>query len=122
MEELDVVKDKSWFDNAACRGMDPEIFFPASGDAEGLRFALSICEACPVKQECLEINITEKLGVWGGTTGKSRAELRQNFEVKRECNWCFKPFVREQSNHVFCCDECRQKSRAHAKLRAAGKL
>ena len=42
----------SWRKRAACRGIDPEVFYPVSDeDAEE---AKAICAMCPVRQACLE--------------------------------------------------------------------
>jgi WhiB family redox-sensing transcriptional regulator len=65
----------SWRQHAACRGIDPNIFYPASDeDAEE---AKSICAACPVRQACLEYALAnrERDGVWGGATERERRRL-----------------------------------------------
>jgi WhiB family redox-sensing transcriptional regulator len=65
----------SWRQHAACRGLDPEIFFPASDeDADS---AKAVCDACAVRQSCLEhaLGIREKEGVWGGATEKERRRI-----------------------------------------------
>lgn len=38
--------------------------------------ALAICRSCPVRQTCLETNLHEPFGIWGGLTERQRAELR----------------------------------------------
>jgi WhiB family redox-sensing transcriptional regulator len=65
----------SWRQHAACRGIDPNIFYPASDeDAEE---AKSICASCPVRQACLEYALAnrERDGVWGGATERERRRL-----------------------------------------------
>ena len=42
----------TWRKRAACRGIDPEVFFPVTDeDAEE---AKAICATCPVREACLE--------------------------------------------------------------------
>lgn len=64
-----------WSQQAACRGLDPEIFYPISDDEAGE--AKAICAACPVRQPCLENALVEreKYGVWGGLTERERRRL-----------------------------------------------
>ena len=67
--------DDNWADHAACRGLDPTIFYPMSDeDAEG---AKAICAACPVQAPCLEfaIELRERNGVWGGATERERMRI-----------------------------------------------
>ncbi|HZN15457.1 MAG TPA: WhiB family transcriptional regulator [Acidimicrobiales bacterium] len=65
----------SWRDRAACRGLDPEIFYPVSDeDADA---AKGICAACPVREACLEYALAnrERDGVWGGATERERRRM-----------------------------------------------
>ena len=67
--------NQTWRQHAACRGVDPDIFYPASEeDAEP---AKAICAQCPVRQPCLEYALTnrERDGVWGGATEKERRRM-----------------------------------------------
>lgn len=64
-----------WRQRAACRGVDPDIFYPVSDeDAED---AKAICRACPVQEACLEwaLRVREKDGVWGGATERERRRI-----------------------------------------------
>jgi WhiB family redox-sensing transcriptional regulator len=65
----------TWRQRAACQGIDPSIFYPASDDdAEEAR---SICATCPVRQPCLEHSLAarEREGVWGGLTERERRRI-----------------------------------------------
>jgi WhiB family redox-sensing transcriptional regulator len=66
----------AWRQQAACRGVDPDIFYPVSDDDEALE-AKAICSQCPVRELCLEHALTyrEKHGVWGGLTERERRRL-----------------------------------------------
>ncbi len=67
--------DLAWRRNAACRGLDPEIFYPALED--DVVDAKAVCGACLVQETCLEFALTvrEKEGVWGGATEKERRRI-----------------------------------------------
>jgi hypothetical protein len=72
---------REWRSEAACRGSDPELFFPTA-EADQARkgqvaAAKAVCARCPVRQECL----TEALaripyGIAGGLTEQERRRLR----------------------------------------------
>jgi len=65
-----------YLDDAACKGLDPELFYAESGSAV-LR-AKSVCAQCPTRERCLEWAVKrEEFGVWGGTTARERASLRR---------------------------------------------
>jgi WhiB family redox-sensing transcriptional regulator len=68
-------KTPAWRARAACRGVDPDIFYPVSDeDAED---AKAICATCPVQQLCLDWALAnrEKEGVWGGATERERRRI-----------------------------------------------
>jgi WhiB family redox-sensing transcriptional regulator len=65
----------TWRDQAACRGLDPEIFYPVSDeDADA---AKAVCATCPVREACLEYALAnrERDGVWGGATERERRRM-----------------------------------------------
>src|SRR5262245_46174966 len=66
------LSNSSWRDQAACRGLDPEVFYPVSEEEEAT--AKSICADCTVRQSCLEHAIThrETEGICGGATERER--------------------------------------------------
>ncbi len=65
----------TWRKRADCRGIDPEIFFPATD--EDADEAKAICATCPVHQACLEYALAhrEREGVWGGATERERRRI-----------------------------------------------
>lgn len=65
----------AWRAEAACRGLDPNVFFPIQGEFIGP--ARSVCSMCPVSTECLEAGLYEKHGVWGGRSEKERRRIRR---------------------------------------------
>lgn len=67
--------DREWALQAACAGMDTEIWFIESEAAHDL--AKSICVRCPVQEACLQaaIEIPGTFGVWGGKTKRQRTRM-----------------------------------------------
>jgi WhiB family redox-sensing transcriptional regulator len=64
-----------WQAEAACRGIDPELFFPErGGDTDTPK---RVCAKCPVRGECLEhaLRYRERWGVWGGASDKERRSI-----------------------------------------------
>lgn len=76
-----------WHQWALCTGMPVSAFFGAATDERPtmkrseLAAARRVCAACEVKTECLQWALNpatlEKHGVWGGTSGRQRAEMRK---------------------------------------------
>lgn len=66
---------QSWRTHAACRGIDPEIFFPVTD--EDADQAKEVCAECPVQEACLEhaLGGREKEGIWGGCTERERRRI-----------------------------------------------
>jgi WhiB family redox-sensing transcriptional regulator len=67
--------NQTWRTEAACRGQDPNFWHPARGAPLAPR--RRICQACPVRLECLSYGLTQgngvhETGVWGGSSGKQR--------------------------------------------------
>lgn len=72
----------SWRDEAACRGMDTESFFPVGGTGPALEQAeqaKAVCAGCPVSAQCLEWALATRqgAGIWGGKTEDERRTLRR---------------------------------------------
>jgi len=77
--DLAVIEDEreGWWERAACRGMDTEIFFYK--DTYATR-AKQVCRGCPVRTECLQEALkTEpadhRHGIWGGLSSGERRTL-----------------------------------------------
>jgi WhiB family redox-sensing transcriptional regulator len=82
-----VVEDdgrQAWLDQAACRELDPERFFPESGEHTKAAEAKAICASCQVRDQCLDLAVTaaggldHDHGVFGGTLPAERSRLRGN--------------------------------------------
>lgn len=122
----------AWKGRAACRGGDPDLFFPV-GHSEAfaveIEKAKAICRQCPVRSECLTdaLNGPEKYGIWGGLTEEERAKQRRRNrrtaprrqEVK-ECARClivkpvgkfFQRPEREGGRDAYCRPCCAERAR-----------
>jgi len=65
----------SWRRRSACRGLDPDIFYPvAEDDADEAR---AVCAVCPVREACLEYALAarERDGIWGGASERERRRM-----------------------------------------------
>jgi WhiB family redox-sensing transcriptional regulator len=71
-----------WRADAACRDVDPELFFP-DGDIRSARAQLKtaklICRRCPVSATCLNWALAsgQEAGIWGGLTEDERRGLHR---------------------------------------------
>ena len=70
-----VPEPNAFFESAACREVDVEVFF--SQDEALQQEALELCASCPVRRECLEHAIYhgEQYGIWGGTRESERRRM-----------------------------------------------
>ncbi|WP_141585524.1 WhiB family transcriptional regulator [Actinomadura sp. WMMA1423] len=70
-----------WEEEAACRSLDPDLFFPVADEtvyAAQIAVVRRVCAACPAASLCLEWALTtgEPDGIWAGTTPGERRRLR----------------------------------------------
>lgn len=72
-----------WAADAACAGMDTDLFFPEQGGAQ-MSAAKAVCDGCPVRADCLEFALDDegdgwhRYGVWGGLTPSARRTAANN--------------------------------------------
>lgn len=74
--------DTTWHEEAACRTVDPEIFYTpevlgARSRAHDWTEARLVCASCPVRSTCLEVALErrEPFGMWGGKDEQERARM-----------------------------------------------
>ena len=86
---LEPPRDKSWFEHAACRDADRQLFFEPDGEAgkgraSRIQAAKAVCAGCPVRRECLLFALAapEHYGIWGGFTARERAALKRRRPVR----------------------------------------
>lgn len=115
--------DRSWMHQAACRGMDTEIWFADSEAAHSI--AKGVCRRCPVAETCLRyaLDIQGTWGIWGGTTRPQRTRLTEspgkcrNGHPRTPENTYIKPSTGQRQCRVCMRDaeaRWRQKARAAA--------
>lgn len=68
---------------------------------------MEICNACPVMLECLEDNLYEDDGIFGGKSGRQRRQIRSKIGQFRNCRLCGKSFQRHQPGQWYCSPGCR---------------
>lgn len=76
----------NWWDDAACKDMPIKTFADDDG-WKRIRSAKSVCNGCPVRQQCLDEALTSiertTWGVWGGFTTGERVRLLQRDHTGR---------------------------------------
>lgn len=94
----------SWFDRGECKGRDPKLWYPTIIDDDGQEVlddgtiwesfgdtseyydeARSICNGCPVRNECLShaLAAKERYGMWGGLTPIERRRIERKERRQR---------------------------------------
>jgi len=85
-------RSESWMQDAICRQVDPELFFPSYDNPATVshitaaRNAKAICSSCPVQLQCLDAALrrNERHGIWGGVNmGSNRAAMRDEMRRQR---------------------------------------
>lgn len=68
---------RRWTGQAACLGVDIDIFFAAENDLDANLQARSYCTDCPVQPNCLNyaLDTDQRHGTWGNTTPLQRRHL-----------------------------------------------
>jgi WhiB family redox-sensing transcriptional regulator len=77
-----------WRGRAACRHVDPDLFFPIGTSGPTLsqtEQAKAVCRRCPVQEPCLRfaLDIGQSIGVWGGTSETERRALKRRASSRR---------------------------------------
>ena len=67
--------DTEWMGRGNCAHESPSTFFPSDG--VGVEVARRICATCPVKDQCLEHALVNRIdhGVWGGCSERERRRI-----------------------------------------------
>lgn len=112
----EIVDDRraEWRQAAACRGLDPEMFFAGRGENDTYESAIAVCATCPVVEECREHAVERDIrkGVWGGGSAH-----RLHVKGARLCRWCSARFTVERRGQVYCGEECSTEGRRAAHRR-----
>jgi hypothetical protein len=74
--------ERDWRLDAACADVDPELFFPETGQVPQAAAAKQVCAGCAVRGPCLEAALhgpqarDDHSGIFAGTTARQRVALR----------------------------------------------
>lgn len=94
---------REWEDEGRCRvlRLHPDVF-----DDVGpmVRIAKRNCALCPVQQKCLEANIDEPWGIWGGLNHIERKAHAAGAPI-RLCGGCNRTFARARGDR---CTRCQR--------------
>ena len=72
---MEARNERDWRHSAACKGMDPDVFFLRRDQGGRNAAAKAVCAGCPVSAECLEVGANELAGIWGGLSAQQRRQL-----------------------------------------------
>jgi WhiB family redox-sensing transcriptional regulator len=77
-----------WRHRAACRDVDPELFFPIGNTGPALlqiEEAKQVCRRCAVMEACLSwaLGSGQDSGVWGGMSEDERRALKRRRARRR---------------------------------------
>jgi len=66
-----------WMRHGLCRGADGYDFFPQSMTTTAAARAVSLCNSCPVQEDCLRYAMVNDIeyGIWGGLSPRARREI-----------------------------------------------
>jgi WhiB family redox-sensing transcriptional regulator len=81
-----MTEELEWIGRAACRGLDPDLFFPKKG--ESAEPAKATCATCPgdVVEACFAYSVRFGIheGVWGGQSERQRRKVRVRFGLRSD--------------------------------------
>jgi hypothetical protein len=116
-------RDLSYQKDAACAGMETEIFYapdtedypPGPELREEVKrrrtLALATCGGCPVRDACLRSNLAEEYGIFGGKDEKQRASLLRESVAAGD----LPPGVTDDPNYI---DEVAVDKRGHIRRKS----
>lgn len=111
-----------WYDQAACKGVDLDVFFPSDDTGRDYEQARSYCNRCPVRMQCIEYALdTGSEGIWGGVNINRQTRLSRDvmLEIARsgighgEKAGTIAGYYRESRARVPHCDACRAAYNEH---------
>lgn len=116
-----------WRELAACIGLGDE-FFPSEPSKAATAYAVTriICDACPVKADCLAdalahergVSSSGRAGMWGGLTPEQRWKAERQVEactsdpIRRDSCGSWAGITAHRRHGERCCERCNAFSRA----------
>jgi len=66
---------------AACKGYDPDVWFPETHHESNTAIPKAICRRCPIRDDCREFAIRNSLvGIWGGEYFGNKVSMKRQRE------------------------------------------
>ena len=83
------MKQHLWKDEAACLGLETNLYFDKYEDVEGIRQNVdALCRQCPVRKTCFANGVSGKeWGVWGGVYLETGEISREFNKHKSKQDW-----------------------------------
>jgi WhiB family redox-sensing transcriptional regulator len=105
-----MARSYQWLDDAACKGVDTELFFPPrdkdvyrSISDEAKSYCLGVVDPetgydippCPVRKHCLwyAIDTDEQHGIWGGLSHRERNALVRKWRKQYKGSMTLEEFI-----------------------------
>jgi len=87
-DEVATDMNMDWRHRAACRHVDPELFFPVGNTGPAIaqiEEAKKVCMKCDVREACLQwaLESGQDSGVWGGLSEDERRAMKRRAARKR---------------------------------------
>lgn len=91
-----ILRQPSWYKNAECTGYDPDWWFYGEVrskedfeyEVNKVRVALTICDRCPVKNECLKTGMKKENmitgSIWGGLLYSERLFMKGKVPKRKQ--------------------------------------
>lgn len=75
-----------WVEQATCRSVDPELWFP--DNPRQSYHAIALCVQCPVQRQCLKLSLDTKaeFGVWGGLGSTHRIKVQRTYTTRSKAD------------------------------------
>lgn len=114
----------AWREQAACKHVDTNVFFPGRGQNHRTNQARQICMACPVITQCRQEILDAgweawaQHGMWGGLSENERRRIRTGRPapatrtyIDRTCQRCDTTYTPNNSTQRWCSTRCRDAAR-----------
>lgn len=114
------MNDNDWRHYAACRGEDPEQFFPTGQTGPWelvIDNAKAVCRRCPVREQCLTWALDNHMneGVWGGFTEKERQSIRRGHTPRTPAQCGTRPgYKKHRREGTPVCEPCQTANAEYA--------
>ena len=120
-----MARNDEWKLHGLCAA-DPELSFPPGATWDGHRAqaerAIRICQACPVRDQCLEdyLEAGDRFAIAGATTPRTRRRMLALADIDTDaCGTYPKGWLRHRRHGEKPCDDCRLAANDYQRRRRA---